>query len=256
MTLKTRTLGKTGLSISELTMGTWGLYAESYGRVFPEQQSATLTRAVDQGISTFDMAPTWGDDGASESAVAAAVGERRDQMIYITRVGQIAGEGGVAHAMSAAERRQQCEPSLKRLPTDRIDVLLLQHPSIDNHLRDDAVHVLLRDLKQEGKIRAFGASVSHVDDARAAMVTGSEVLCLPFNMLQPELVWDLASECREMGVGILARSVLLHGLLAGRWTEKKRFTPDDHRMYRWSHDAIAARVRKASEYKNRISAEA
>ncbi|MDB4976168.1 MAG: aldo/keto reductase [Myxococcaceae bacterium] len=255
MTLKTRKLGTTGLTLSELTMGTWGLCAESYGRVFPEQQSATLSRAVDQGITTFDMAPTWGDDGASESAVAGAVGKRRDEMVYITRVGQIAGEGGVAHAMSPAALRAQCEASLKRLGTDRIDILLLQHPSIDNHLRDDSVHATLRALKAEGKIRAFGASVSHVDDARAALVTGAEVLCMPFNMLQPELVWDIASECREKGIGILARSVLLHGLLSGRWGEKKRFTPDDHRMHRWSHDALAARVRQALEYKNRISAE-
>ncbi|MDB4988047.1 MAG: aldo/keto reductase [Myxococcaceae bacterium] len=254
-TLKSRKLGSTGLMLSELTMGTWGLYAESYGRSFPEQQSATLARAIDQGITTFDMSPTWGDEGASESAVAAAVGDRREQMVYITRVGQVQGEGGVAHAMSAKELREQCEASLKRLATDRIDVLLLQHPSIDNHLRDDAVHGALQALKQEGKIRAFGASVSHVDDARAALVTGAEVLCVPFNMLQPDIVWDLASECHEKGVGILARSVLLHGLLSGKWSEKKRFALDDHRAHRWSHDAIAVRVRKALEYKNRISAE-
>ena len=253
MTLKTRKLGNTGLELSELTMGTWGLCAESYGRVFQEQQVATLTRAVDQGITTFDMSPTWGDDGVSETSVAAAVGDRRDRMIYITRVGHVVAEDGVVEAFAAKNLRQQCEASLKRLATDRIDVLLLQHPSIDRHLRDDGVHHMLQQLKSEGKVRAYGASVSNVDDARAALVTGAEVLCLPFNMLQPELVWDVASECREKGVGILARSVLLHGLLSGRWGEKKRFTPDDHRMHRWSPEALAARVRQAVDYKNRIS---
>lgn len=252
MTSKTRKLGNTGLELSELTMGTWGLFAESYGSVFPEQQTATLARAIDQGITAFDMAPTWGDEGAAESAIAAAVGDRRDRMIYITRAGHVAGEGGVAEAFTPQQLREQCEASLRRLATDRIDVLLLEHPSIDRHLRDDAVHATLAALKQEGKIRAFGASVSHADDARAALVTGAEVLCLPFNMLQPDLVWDVASECREKGVGILARSVLLHGLLGGRWTDKKRFAADDHRRYRWTPEALAARLRQALDYQSRV----
>jgi aryl-alcohol dehydrogenase-like predicted oxidoreductase len=255
MTLKTRKLGNTGLSLSELTMGTWGLFAESYGRVFAEQQVATLTRAVDQGITTFDMSPTWGDGGECERAVAAAVGNRRSEMVYITRVGAVATEDGNMPAYEAKQLREQCEASLKRLGTDYLDVLLLQHPSIDQHLRDDVVHETLVALKVEGKIRAFGASVSHVDDARAALVTGSEVLCMPFNMLQPDMVWDIASECREKGIGVIARSVLLHGLLGGRWGEKKRFTPDDHRMHRWSHEALAARIRQAADYKNRIGPE-
>jgi len=249
-----RHLGNTGLEPSALAMGTWGLCADAYGRVFPEQRTATLARALDQGITTFDMAPTWGDDGDSERAVAAAVGSRRDEMLYVTRVGRVAGEYGVLPAFKPDELRAQCEASLLRLATDRIDVLLLQHPSIDDHLRDDSVRETMIALKSEGKIRAWGASVSHVDDARAALVTGSEVLCMPFNMLQPDMVWDVGSECREKGVGILARSVLLHGLLSGRWGEKKRFTPDDQRMHRWSHDALAARVRQAIEFRDRIHA--
>jgi aryl-alcohol dehydrogenase-like predicted oxidoreductase len=251
-TLKSRPLGNTGLSLSALTMGTWGLCADSYGPIFPEQRSATLSRAVDQGITTFDMAPTWGDDGESERAVAAAVGTRRDEMIYITRVGRVAGPEGLVSAFEPAALRAQCEASLARLGTDRIDILLLQHPSIDQHLREDAVRETMVALKSEGKIRSWGASVSHVDDARAALVTGSEVLCMPFNMLQPDMVWDIGSECRERGIGILARSVLLHGLLSGRWGERKRFTADDHRMHRWSADALAARVRQAIEFKDRL----
>lgn len=252
--LKSRPLGNTGIELSALTMGTWGLCAESYGRVFPEQRAATLTRAIDQGITTFDMSPTWGDDGDSERAVAAAVGARRDEMIYITRIGRVVGPDGLLPAFTSLELRTQCEASLARLGTDRIDVVLLQHPSIDDHLRDDAVRETMVTLKSEGKLRSWGASVSHVDDARAALVTGSEVLCMPFSVLQPDMVWDVASECRERGVGILARSVMMHGLLSGRWGEKKRFTPDDHRMQRWSPEALAARVRQALEYKQRVSA--
>jgi aryl-alcohol dehydrogenase-like predicted oxidoreductase len=252
-TLKTRKLGKTELELSSLTVGTWGLFSESYGAVFPEQQTATLSRAIEQGITSFDMAPTWDLEGRSEQAVAAAVGTRRDAMVYVTRVGSVVHEDGLLPAFGASDLRAQCEASLTRLHTDRVDILLLQHPTIDD-LRNDHVRATMEALISEGKVRAWGASVSHADDARAALVSGAQVLCVPFNMLQPDLVWDIASECRELGVGMLARSVLMHGLLSGRWGEKKRFTPDDHRMHRWSHEALAARVRQANEYKNRIHA--
>jgi aryl-alcohol dehydrogenase-like predicted oxidoreductase len=250
-TLKKRKLGNTGIEMQELTLGTWGLCAESYGQVFPEQVTATLARAVEQGIYAFDMAPTWGEHGASERAVAQAVGGRRDDVQYITRVGQLSSEYGPAAAFSPEALREQCEASLRRLATDHVDVLLLQHPTFDD-LRKDELRATMEALCSEGKTRTWGASVSNSDEGRAAIVSGARVLCVPFSLVTPEIVWDLTSECRERGVGLLARSVLMYGLLSGRWGEKKRFTPDDHRMYRWSAEAIAARVRKASELQSKI----
>jgi aryl-alcohol dehydrogenase-like predicted oxidoreductase len=174
-------------------------------------------------------------------------------MTYITRVGRVLGEHGLTSAYSPDLLRAQVEASLTRLATDRIDILLMQHPSIDDHLRDESLRQTLDALKSEGKVRAWGASVSHADDARAALVTGSQVLCVPFNVLLPDIVWDIQSECREAGVGILARSVLMHGLLAGRWGERKRFPADDHRAVRWSHEALAARVRMSEAFKQRAA---
>lgn len=252
-TLKPRKLGNTGIELSCLTAGTWGLCAESYGKVFPEQVEATLARALELGINAFDMAPSWGSDGASERAVARAVGTRRDQAVYITRAGQRETEAGPIAAFEPAALREQCEASLARLATTHLDLLLLQHPTFDV-LRDDAVRETLDALKAEGKLRSWGASVSNADEGRAALVCGAQVLCVPFNLLEPELVWDLQSECRERGVGILARSVLLYGLLAGRWGDKKRFPGDDHRAQRWSPEALAARIRQAADLKNRIHA--
>ncbi|HEX5660495.1 MAG TPA: aldo/keto reductase [Polyangiales bacterium] len=250
---KKRKLGRTGLEVDELTLGTWGLFSESYGRVFPEQQTATLQRAIDQGITSFDMAPEWGDDGDAEKAVATAVGARRDEMTYITRVGKVRGEHGLTSAYSNDLIRAQVESSLTRLATDRIDILLMQHPSIDDTLRDESVRETLDALKTEGKVRAWGAAVSHADDARAALITGSQVLSVPFSMLTPDIVWDVQSECREAGVGLLGRSPLLHGLLSGRWGERKRFGADDHRAQRWSNESLAARVRMAEEFKQRTA---
>ena len=74
-----------------------------------------------------------------------------------------------------------------------------------------------------------------------------EVLCLPFNVLRPEALADISSDCSARGVGVLARSVLLHGMLAGRWSTKKSFVSDDHRALRWSPEALSERVQQVGD---------
>jgi aryl-alcohol dehydrogenase-like predicted oxidoreductase len=242
-----RKLGTSGLEISELTMGTWGLIGESYGPVFPEQRERALKRALEQGIGAFDMAPTWGEEGASEREVAAVVvGAERDKVIYITRAGQVALDTGLEPRFDAASLRKECEASLTRLKTDRIDVWLLHEPS-EEHLQAEEIRKLVEALVREGKVRCWGASVSSVASARVALECAAQVLCLPFHLLRPELVWDIGGDASARGAGILARSVLSHGLLTGRFTARKRFAPDDHRAHRWSPEALGARVQQASE---------
>jgi aryl-alcohol dehydrogenase-like predicted oxidoreductase len=241
LALKKRKLGSTGIELTEYTLGTWGLFAESYGPVFPEQKTRTLQMAIEQGVRAFDMAPVWGQDGESERAVREAVGSRRDEMVYITRAGLVPGEFGFKTDFSAEGLRAQCEASLARLGTDRIDVWLL-HNAHEADLRSEEAKETAEALVREGKVRAWGASVAHIDDARAALEAGAQVLCVPFHMLSPRLVWDLEPDLRARGVGLLARSVLCHGLLSGRWTSHKRFAPDDHRSGRWSPEALGARI--------------
>lgn len=244
--IKTRKLGKTGIELGEIAMGTWGLCAESYGRVFPEQRERTLVRAIEQGISVFDMAPTWGEDGLSEREVAQAVGTRRDEMIYITRAGLKQTELGPDGVFTEEQLIADCEASLKRLNTDHIDVWLL-HAPMEADLRRDEPRAAAEKLKQSGKIRAWGASVHHHDTAQAALDAGAEVLCLPFNLFRQHLLRDIAHQVSAQGVGVLAHSVLHYGALAGRWSIKKRFLQDDHRTQRWTPDALAQRVEQVNE---------
>lgn len=248
-TLPTRKLPGDAIALSELTMGTWGLCAESYGRVFAEQRAHALARALSLGVRSFDMAPCWGDDGLAERAVAEAVGTRRDEVTYITRAGKVRGDHGLASAFSAAELRAACEGSLRRLGTDRIDVWLLHNPS-EAELRSEELRSCAEALLSEGKVRAWGASVCHEEDARAALEVGAQVLCLPFNLLAPRGFWDVEAACRARNVGVLARSVLMYGMLAGRFGPRKRFGPDDHRARRWSPEALGERVRQTNELRD------
>jgi aryl-alcohol dehydrogenase-like predicted oxidoreductase len=239
--LRTRPLGSTGLELTELTLGCWGLFAGAYGPVFAEQQQRTLERALELGVRCFDMAPVWGDQGRSESAVAEAVGELRSEVVYVTRAGMRPGEAGFQRDFRAASLRAQCEQSLRRLRTDHLDVWLL-HGAQEAELRSEEIRGLSEALISEGKIRCFGATVAHLDDARAALDMGAQVLCLPFSLLVPRLVWDLEPDLHARRVGLLARSTLDYGLLAGRWSARKRFAPGDHRGERWSEAALGARI--------------
>jgi aryl-alcohol dehydrogenase-like predicted oxidoreductase len=244
--LKTRRLGRTGLSLTELGIGTWGLCAESYGRVFPEQRTRTLVRAFEQGLRVFDMAPFWGPDGLSERAVVEAIGDKRADSIYITRAGYRPEEHGLIKDYSATALREQCEASLKRLGTDHIDIWLLHEPA-EGDLKREEVRDVVHALQKAGKVRAFGVATADAHVAREALDADAGVLCLPFHLLRPQLVWDLCAEAEARGVGILARNVLFYGLLAGRWNAKKRFTPDDHRAQRFSPEALQERVQQAQD---------
>jgi aryl-alcohol dehydrogenase-like predicted oxidoreductase len=250
--LKTRTLPNSSVALSELTVGTWGLCEGSYGRVFPEQRAHTLARALSLGVRSFDMAPCWGEDGLSERAVAEAVGNRRGEVSYITRAGKLRHAHGLVSAFSAAGLRASCEQSLQRLATDHIDVWLLHNPS-EAELRSEEVRSCAEALVSEGKVRLWGASVCHAEEARAALEVGAQVLCLPFSLLTPHMFWAIESACRAQRVGVIARSVLLYGLLSGRFAPKKRFAPDDHRARRWSPEALAERVRQTNELREHLA---
>ncbi len=232
--------------MSMLGLGTWGLCAESYGKIYPEQRARTLARALDQGLRVFDMAPWWGDDGASETEVRTLVDTRRAEMVYITRAGLTLNEAGPELAYDAKALTAQCESSLKRLHTDRIDIWLLHEPR-ESDLRSEEVRDCVEALRKAGKIRAWGVATSQMHVARAAMESDAQALCLPFHLHKPQLVWDLASDAAARGIGIIARSVLLHGLLSGRWNKNKRFAPDDHRSQRWHTEALGGRVLQTND---------
>jgi aryl-alcohol dehydrogenase-like predicted oxidoreductase len=249
--LHTRKLPGSDIALCELTLGTWGLCGDAYGRVYPEQRKHTLARALELGVTSFDMAPTWGPDGLSEVSVADAAGTRRKELVYITRAGKKHGEYGLDSDFSEQALSASCEASLGRLATDYIDVFLLHNASAAE-LRSEEVRAAVASLQASGKIRLWGASVSGEEDARAALEVGAQVLCVPFNLLSPGTFWDIEALCMAQGVGVMARSVLMYGMLAAHFGPQKRFAADDHRAQRWSHDALKERVRQTNELRDHL----
>jgi aryl-alcohol dehydrogenase-like predicted oxidoreductase len=234
-----RPLGKTGLRISEMSLGTWGLSGDAYGAVDEAMQDRVIARAIDMGITLIDTADVYGE-GRMESVIGRSVADRRD-VVVVTK-------GGTDRAMSpprkrfdAAYLRESVEGSIRRLAREPIDVYLLHNPS-EQAITSGEVTGQLALLKQEGKIAHWGVSAGDVSAGRAALRQGAEVIELPYNLLHGSDLHRLAGEVIVSGAGVLARSTLAYGLLAGSWTGETEFPSGDHRADRWTKPELQRRV--------------
>lgn len=243
--MRTRKLGRSDVELTEITLGTWGLAAGVYGDVDEARFEATVARAFDEGVTSFDLSPTWGEDGASERVVGRVLEARRDECTFVTRAGvRLVGRRPVRDASRAAIERD-VEDSLRRLRTDRVDVLLLNHPD-EAVLRAGVLREAGEALVAAGKVRAYGVSVSTATHARLAIAGGAHAVCLPHNLLWSDDLTDLAPDLSIAGVGVLARSPLLYGALADTWLPAQTFGFDDHRRRRFDAASLRVRVRAAT----------
>lgn len=240
MSVDERTVGRSGLAISELTLGTWGLAEESYGPVRKERFDAVVEAALENGIRAFDTAPLWGD-GAAEERIGELLAKREEACKIITRAGARRHEKKIERSFGSPFLIEQCERSLKRLQREQIDIWLLHDPS-EKALREGEYEEAIAKLEDEGKIGLWGASITTATAATIAMDKGAQILVLPYNMLTPEAVQDVEDAAVRKGVGIIARSVLLYGLLAGQWSKNRLFNDKDHRSHRWTSDSFAKRL--------------
>jgi aryl-alcohol dehydrogenase-like predicted oxidoreductase len=234
-------LGKTGIRVSEMAIGTWGLSGDAYGPVDPETQERVLRRALEMGLSVIDTSDAYGG-GAMERLVGRAVADRRD-VVVVTKIGTDRTTSPPRKRFDAPYLRERVEASLRRLAREPLDVCLLHNPSENAIESGEAIDQLL-ELKREGKIAHFGVSAGDVHVGRAALRKGAEVLELAYNLVHGADLHRLAGEVVVAGAGVLARSTLAHGLLAGGWTGDKEFPPGDHRVDRWTRPELDRRLQQ------------
>ena len=241
-----RGFGQPSVELSEIALGTWGLSGDGYGPLpggDPDIVLRTMVaRALSLGITTFDLAPLWGN-GATERVVGAVVKEHRERAQLITRAGVAWKDGQVVSRYEPYDLIRDCESSLRRLQADAIDVWLLHNPSLDVISRDDWVSVASR-LKEDGKIRAFGVSVSDADAALSAVDQGAEIVCVPYNLLFTDLLHEIQATLEERGTGVLVRSALSYGLLGSDWQAGHQFSEGDHRRHRWDESTLRRRIKQ------------
>jgi len=235
--MRKRALGKTGIEVSELALGTWGLSGDGYGPVSEADQDAIIERALAVGISLFETA-----DCYAKGAMEKRLGERLPASAQIaTKVGTDLEASPARKRFDAEYLKTSVERSRERLKRESIDIVLLHNPSPQTLERGQAFDVL-RELCEKKTIKTWGVSVGSKEAARAAVARDVPVLELAYNAFHAGELKAVASDVTAKGIGVLARSVLAYGLLCGMWPATKEFPAGDHRADRWTSDELRRRV--------------
>jgi aryl-alcohol dehydrogenase-like predicted oxidoreductase len=240
MSIRARPLGKTGLVVSELSLGTWGLSGDGYGPVDAEVADRTIARALDMGFTLFDTADAYGA-GTMEARLGKMLAGK--SAVVVTKVGTDRATDPPRKRFDREYLRASIAASRKRLGRERIDVVLLHNPSPDVLVLGEAAAALL-EMKDEGAIGHWGVAVGDAEVGRAAIDKGAEVIEIAYNLVQSIDLHRLAGDAMVSGVGILARSTLSYGLLAGMWPKDRRFADGDHRADRWTRLELERRIQQ------------
>jgi aryl-alcohol dehydrogenase-like predicted oxidoreductase len=218
-----RLLGRTGVKVSELCLGTM-----TFGREADQRSSRTmLDRFLDAGGNFVDTADVYAD-GQSEQILGKALGSRRDDVVLATKVRFATGPGPNDIGLSRAHIRQGIEASLRRLGTDWIDLYQVHCWDAVTPLEETVA--TLNDLVHEGKVRYVGASNYAAWQLMKALGIAALHGWEPFVSLQPEyslITRDIEREllplCRSEGLAVLPWSPLAGGVLTGKYRKGEDF---------------------------------
>ena len=242
--MKYRNFPGTDVQASEIGFGVWSVGTTWWGITDRQVGIDLLRRAFDLGITFYDTADTY-DDGGAETILLEAFPTQRDQITISTKFGYDI-YNSVA-SPNQRERPQSWEPSylrfalqksLERLGTDRIDFYQMHNPRIDDLRRDDLL-AELEALKQEGKIRSYGATLGpaindrQIDETAYIIEnTGMNAVQIIYNLLEQQIGAPNFEQARKHGKGLLARVPHASGLLEGNLDKNTTFAPGDHRNWR------------------------
>ena len=219
--MKQRSLGKTGIAVSEIAFGgveiglPYGIGVKSAADMLPVNEAVRLLRhAADSGINFFDTARSYGE---SEKIMGKAFHGMRDRVVICTKCKYFTNQDGTLpperELITVIE--SSLDESLAMLQTDYVDVFML-HQATSQILNDEAIPLIFAELKQKGKIRATGISTYRSEETKTAIESGVwNVIQLPFNLMDQRQK-EFFPLAEKKGVGLVIRSVLLKGLLSSK----------------------------------------
>lgn len=222
--------------MSELGLGTWGLSGDAYGLVPEIEIDRVIDRAVEIGITLFDTADVYGN-GRMQKRLGARLPAATTTVV--TKLGTNTDEGhkqfDKQFLFMAFEKTEE------RLARRPVDVVLLHNPARSTMKKDEPFELMER-LLGEGRIKAWGVAAGNLEVAEAAIERGAQVISMAHNCFFFADVEALGPKLREKRVGLLSRSILAHGLLAGHWTKDREFYDGDHRIQRWNPEDLSRRI--------------
>lgn len=224
--MQTRTLGKTGYKVSEIGLGCWQLGGD-FGPLAEETAKIILEAAAENHITFWDTADVYGG-GQSELRIGSFM--RKPAGLHVaTKVGRAPSLYPDQYNKQAV--RESLLASAARLGVEAIDLAQL-HCVPTEILRDGEIFTWLDDLKNEGLIRHYGASVETIEEAFICLQQPQLAsLQIIFNLFRQDAASELLDAAAEKNVGIIVRLPLASGLLSGKFSRDTRFDTSDHRHY-------------------------
>jgi len=225
--MEKRKLGTQGLEVSAIGLGCMGM-SQSYGPADEAESIATIHRAIELGCTFLDTAEVYGPF-ENEDLLGRALKGKRDRVLIATKFG-FHIEPGKPRILNSrpAHIREAVEGSLKRLATDRID-LLYQH-RVDPAVPMEEVAGAVRDLIAAGKVRFFGLSEAGIANIRRAhAVQPVSALQSEYSLWERNLEPEIIPALRELGIGLVPFSPLGRGFLTGAVKRAEEYPDGDFR---------------------------
>ena len=231
-----RTLGRTGLHVSEIGFGAWGIGKTWWGPADDRESLKALIKAMELGVNFFDSAYVYGD-GHSERLIGKAIQDWKDPVFVATKIPPLnkrwpaLANTPIGEAFTAKWIVQATERSLKNLNLDCIDLQQF-HVWDDAWTHEPEWQEGIQKLKKEGKIRFFGISINDyqpqnaIDLVNSGLVDSVQVI---YNLFEQSPTEHLFPACKEKNVGVIVRVPFDEGSLTGTFHPKMTFHEDDFR---------------------------
>jgi len=229
-----RPLGRTGIEVTSVGLGTWALggggWEFAWGPQDDRRSGETIDRAIAAGINWIDTAPVYGT-GHSEEVIGRTLKDRPSRPHVFTKVSlRWDSQRRVTHSLKADSIRAEVNESLRRLGVESLDLVQVHWPEPEVDLEEG--WRALVGLKDRGLVRHIGASNFDVPQMeRAATIAPVETLQPPYSLVHPGVEREILPYAQSHGIGVIAYSPMGCGLLTGTMTPERvaAMPPDDWR---------------------------
>lgn len=253
--MRYKAFGKTGLEVSELCLGTWGIGGAGWDQNPEETKMDAIRASFEQGVNIFDTAPAY-NAGAAERILGETLekmGVRKD-VILSTKCGNDFVNGQYVHCGKRDHILAQCDASLRNLRTDYIDLYILHWPQ-DDATPEETLGAMM-ELKKAGKVRFLGLSNhSVVQMEEAAKYADIDFIQVQYSMLEREREVEM-KYAEAHGMATMGYGVLGGGLLTGRYRELRTYETMDsrNRFYKFFREPGWSKAQKLLGVMDEISA--